>query len=63
MEVIRKKGIKGWRIVGHNKKVFYAIIIILILLIGIGVYLIFEGNKSQELGNNSIANPALFSSA
>lgn len=55
MEVIRKRGVKGYRIIYHNKKVFYAIIAIIIILIGIAVYLILNNDKTNNPG---IANPA-----
>ena len=53
MEVVRKKGVTGFRIVGHNKKVFYAIIVIIIILLGIVIYLALNNGKSNETINNS----------
>lgn len=63
MEVIRKKGVKRWKIVSHNKKVFYAIIVIVIILLGIMLYLIFNpkvdtNNTDNQTNNLRIANPA-----
>ncbi len=63
MELIRKKGVKGFRIASHNKKVFYAIVAIVIILLAILIYLIFNNTSSSDVKINDstsaqIANPA-----
>jgi hypothetical protein len=35
MQIERKRGVRGFRIVSHNKKVFYVIIVLVILLVAL----------------------------
>lgn len=54
MKIERKKGVKSFRIVEHNKTVLYWIIALLILLVIVICVLINLNNKEQT----QIANPA-----
>lgn len=50
MKIERKEGVRGIRIVEHNKKVFWTIIALLVLLIGIWVYLRFFAEENKVIG-------------
>lgn len=63
MEVIRKKGIKKWRIVSYNRVLGYIILFLIVLLIGT-IFLIISLPKNSVVKNESntnntqLANPA-----
>jgi len=56
MEITRKSGVKGIKIVEHNKRLLYSIIILAVILAVIVFYLTCL--KTKEKINNQIANPA-----
>ena len=58
MKIERKRGITGIRIVEHNKTLFWIIICLIILLVGITVYLAINKSDKNSAENAQIANPA-----
>lgn len=58
MKIERKKGVKNFRIVEHNKTLLYWIIALFILLLIIVCIILSLDKKESQKDNSQIANPA-----